>query len=261
MSPDDANQDRDGRDGNDASAPTASVKRPLPFRLVLPLGQLLLCAVLILIVCGPRSLLPVRTRPTGVVKITFTDRAATQPTRDVQPTKTDPTTTGTQPSRRAQPTRVVDVESDRQMRITGRVLASIWEINLPGGILQMKMAAYASTHQGWLAKAMDAVSCSPFSCSVLCFPFWWIVGRSADALLARRRKVIAPRIHFVEAAISFLLLAGGVFLTIGALVAFFTGRGEPGFPLAVTVVLLWSFLGGIGVRARRDQLRLRRSAA
>jgi len=203
--------------------------------MVLPLGQLALCAVLILIVCGPRSLIPVRTRAaSGVVKITFSDRAS------------DP------PSRRP------EAPSDLGMRISGRVLGSIWIFNLPGGILQMEAAAYGRTHHGWIGGAMETISCSSLSCSVLCLPFWWIAGRGTDALIAMQRKLIAPRIHFHEAVISFVLLAGGILLAAVGISMFFSGSGSAIF---LAALLLWSFLGGIGVRARYQQLRLRRSLA
>jgi hypothetical protein len=144
------------------------------------------------------------------------------------------------------------------MRITGRVLGSIWALNLPGGVLQMKLAAYGRTHDGWIARAVVAFTCSLLSSSVLALPLWWIAGRGADALLAMRRKLVAPRIRFPEAAISFVLFAGGAFFAVVGIVTLFSG-GESA--LLLLAVLLWSFLGGIGVLARYKQLRMRRSPA
>ena len=56
MAREDVNQDRSDATGGGQGAAT---RRPFRFIVVLPLGQLLLCAVLIVIVCGPGSLMPV----------------------------------------------------------------------------------------------------------------------------------------------------------------------------------------------------------
>jgi hypothetical protein len=45
---------------NASSQPTAT-RRHSPVRVVLPLGQLVLCAVLLVMACGPESLMPVST--------------------------------------------------------------------------------------------------------------------------------------------------------------------------------------------------------
>ena len=135
---------------------------------------------------------------------------------------------------------------------TGRVLASVWLLNVPGDILQLKLAAYGSSHQGFVARAVDAFTCSSLSSALLALPLWWIVGRGADALIALKRKAIHPRIRFAEAAISFLLLmAGALFSVIGIYFAL-SGRGSW---MLVAASLMWAALGGLGVRAWQMQRR------
>jgi len=213
---------------NASRQPTA--RRRFPLRLVLPLGQLVVCAVLLVIFCGPGSLMPVIRRGTIYVEAqaTFTDRSD-----DVAATHA------------AQP-------PDRHITTTGRVLASVWLLNVPGDILQLKLAAYGSTNSGWLARAVDAFTCSRLSGALLALPLWWIVGRGADALLALKRKAIHPRIRFAEAAISFLLLMGGALFSV---IGIYMGLAGTGSWAMVAALLLWAFLGGVGVRARQMQRR------
>jgi len=85
---------------------------------------------------------------------------------------------------------------------------------------------------------------------VFALPLWWIAGRGLETLVAIRRKLITPRIRWIEAAISLLLLFFG---TIGIAGFFFNGFDF----LAVHFSdLLWGFLGGIILLAWRKQRRI-----
>lgn len=234
MAPEEVNQGRNDSTGGEQEAAT---RRPFLFSLVLPLGQLLLCAVLIMIVCGPGSLMPVSSTGTIYVeaKNSVTEHASDGPVR--------PSETPTPPNRR--------------IWTAGHVLASIWLLNVPGSMVSMKLAAYGSTHQGFMARVLDGFASSQLSGSLVALPFWWIAGRGADALLAMRRNVIAPRIHLPETAIAFLLLAGGVLFCILEVVAFFSDRAAP---MILAAMALWTFLGGITVRARYKQRRIMQAA-
>jgi hypothetical protein len=121
----------------------------------------------------------------------------------------------------------------------------------------MKLAAYARTHNGWLARAVDSFTRSLLSGSVLALPLWWIVGRGADALIAMKRKAIHPRLRFPEAAISFLLLMAGALFTVSGI--YFALSGSGSWALAAAS-LLWASLGGLGVRAWNGQRQNRLAA-
>jgi hypothetical protein len=221
---------------NSSSQPAAT-RRHFPLSLVLPLGQLLLCAVLIVIFCGPESLMSVKTTTgTGTIYVetqsTVTDRSGDGPATHVHIHAQQP--------------------PNGHVTATGRVLVSVWLLNLPGSILKMKLAAYGSTHQGFVARAVDAFTGSWLSGAVLALPLWWIVGRGADALLALKRKAIHPRIRFAEAAISFLLLMAGALFTV---IGIYAALSSSGSWALVVATLLWSFLGGLSVRAWQMQRR------
>ena len=223
-----------GSPTENASSQSTSTRRRFPFRLALPVGQLVLCAVLLVIVCGPESLIPVIRTGTIYVETqsNFTDRSGSE-------------------SGRAHATHAQQQPPPNgHITATGRVLASVFLLNLPGSILQTELAAYGGTHQGFVARSVDAFTCSSLSGAVLALPLWWMVGRGADALIGLKRKAIQPRIRFAEAAISFLLLMGGALFTVFGIYVALSGAGSW---MLVAASLMWALLGGVGVRAWQMQ--------
>ncbi|HEU5414390.1 MAG TPA: hypothetical protein VFW31_11565 [Candidatus Angelobacter sp.] len=209
-----------------------TARRPFPFRLVLPLGQLVLCAVLLVMVCGPDSLMPVIR--TGTIYVETKGVFTGYPVSGSESV----------PAKHEQP-------PAPHITATGRVLASVFLLNLPGSILTLKLAAYGSTHQGFVARAVHAFTSSWLSGAVLALPLWWIAGRGADALVALKRKAIHPRIRFAEAAISFLLLMGGALFTVFGIYVALSGAGSW---MVAAASLMWAVFGGLGVRAWQMQL-------
>jgi hypothetical protein len=108
---------------------------------------------------------------------------------------------------------------------------------------------YCRRHPGAFSRYTGVVTRGLFGWSLFALPLWWIAGRGIEALIALRRNVIAPRIHWIEAAISCLLLFFG---TVGIVGFFFNGVGF--LPVHLSE-LLWGFLGGIILLAWRKQRR------
>jgi hypothetical protein len=98
---------------------------------------------------------------------------------------------------------------------------------------------------------------------VLGIVFWWIAGRSIDALVASRRGFLSPQITWIELFVAILVVALG---TVDW-VLFLSGPNDrSGFvfpwPSALAASGLWMLLGGTSVVARIVQWRIRsRSAA
>jgi hypothetical protein len=244
--------------GANCGGQEAATRHLFRLSLALPLGQLLLSAALILIFCGPGGLMPV-SAGTSYVEVTHTATDHNSANDDAEELylerkAAEEKDNSERVGRAAAP-------SSQQERITGRVFASVWLLNLPGGFLQMEAARYARNHHGWIAGALGTFTSSFLCSSVLALPFWWIAGRGADALISLRRNVIAPRIRIPEAAVGFLMLAGAVLLAIAALLAFITGGDKLGALLIMMFLLLWCFLGGMTVRARYKQRHIEQPAA
>jgi hypothetical protein len=121
-------------------------------------------------------------------------------------------------------------------------------INLPAAVSELLVTMVKND---WPNRPWRAISCP-----ILGMIFWWIAGRGADALVATRRKNLAPRIGWVETMIGFLLLAAGATMTVG--IEFFSGSDRHDLQPAALVSAMWAFLGGLSVAAKVVQWRLRR---
>jgi hypothetical protein len=91
--------------------------------------------------------------------------------------------------------------------------------------------------------------------------FWWIAGRGIEALVASRRGLLSPAIKWIEVFVASLVVA------IGALIwaLFLSGPdGRSGFvfpwPSALAAGCMWILLGGATIAARVAQWRIRKCA-
>ena len=131
-------------------------------------------------------------------------------------------------------------------------------LNLPGGEIQLPYIILSADKMEWEPLAMDFHVWRAITLPFLCLPFWWMAGRAIDALIAIPKRKLTPRIGWVETIIGFLLMAtcalGFVALLFGVsiddrdsvMIRFVAGCG------------LWALLGSLSVIARFRQWRLRR---
>jgi hypothetical protein len=197
-----------------------------PFRRVLPLGQLVLCAIL---------LWPARDRIFAQFGI------------------------------RSNPPAVVRFGGTTMQRYrswsisTG--LDAVAALNLPAGIVQLPYAIFSADHTELMPRGMDFKVWRAVTWPLLGTFFWWIAGRGAEALAASRRKVLVPRIGWTEAVLAFILLGLGIAYIVGFV--FFSGPDIHDLALQVVAVaaFLWAFLGGLSVAAKIVQSRLRKRFA
>src|SRR5260370_17287202 len=105
---------------------------------------------------------------------------------------------------------------------SGREVAAA--INVPAAFLQLPTVFLTSDRTIWRPAGVDSQTWNAIALPVLGMVFWWIAGRGADALLAARRKILAPRIGWPEAIVGFILGAGGL---TGAIAFVFTAGAPP----------------------------------
>jgi hypothetical protein len=91
---------------------------------------------------------------------------------------------------------------------------------------------------------------------VLGMVFWWIAGRGADALRSAKSSRLAPKTTWMEAIWGFLLLVAGSTTIIG--VECFSGKDRAALQSMATIAALWAFLGSLSVAGRIVQWRLRK---
>jgi hypothetical protein len=89
--------------------------------------------------------------------------------------------------------------------------------------------------------------------------FWWIAGRSIEALAASRRRLLAPIIVWLEVLVASLVIAFSSALCVGFILDP-SIREEFIYPWRLTAVAagLWILLGAATISARVVQWRIRR---
>ena len=144
------------------------------------------------------------------------------------------------------------------LRIRFGVAQGITLLNLPGAFLQIPEAMFRSSHMNWSPPGIDPRIWMALSATILGTPFWWMAGRSVEALSALRHKHLRPQINWVETVVGFLLMAGGaVMFSAGVIYGFFIDHDPVSLHLGAAGGL-WALLGSLSVIARFRQRRMRK---
>jgi hypothetical protein len=148
---------------------------------------------------------------------------------------------------------------DRWMNVQRTTFDAVSFFNLPGVIFELPSIMFTSTGQVWAPERVERQLWQAVTWPILALPFWWMAGRGLEALLSAKKKLIAPRLRWFETVLSFLLLAMGATLVIGYL--FFAGpdAGDPTMRMMGAAGGVWSVLGSIAVLAKFLQWRISRS--
>jgi len=133
-------------------------------------------------------------------------------------------------------------------------------IDLPAGVIQLPYAMFSTSHSDLRPTRVDFRVWRAITWPILGMVFWWIAGRGADALVAARRKKLAPRIRWTETIIGFLLAAGGAVFVIVFVFTAGPDRGDYDLQVVAAGAGMWAILGGLTVAARIVQRRMRRAS-
>ena len=143
-------------------------------------------------------------------------------------------------------------------RLRFGVAQGITLLNLPGTFLLIPEAMFRSSHMNWSPPGIDPRIWMALSATILGILFWWMAGRSVEALSALRHKYLRPQINWVETVVNFLIMVGGaVLFSAGVIYGFFIDRDSLSFHLAAAGGL-WALLGSLSVIARFRQSRMRK---
>jgi hypothetical protein len=225
--------------------PEEAVRRPFPFRRILPVGQLLLCTLL---------LWPYRALIAFELFGLRIHSGASRIHESAPPVNLTLNADGK-----------LDLPSDPQFqkRINAQENAfdMVGLLNLPAVLVQIPYITFNESHREWMPGFIPSFafrSWRAISWPLLALPFWWMAGRGAEALASARRKLLVPRLRWPETVISFLLMAGGLTLAVAF---FFDGpdRSDPSLRLFAVAGGMWAVLGSLTVVARLAQWRIRKA--
>ena len=206
--------------------------RVIAFRWVLPIAEILLCAVLL----WPwRGFLTWQLRSAGHA---YWPTAIKRP----EPVHLDIKLTGDTKTQQE-----LDAAKVLEMRVSAPAV-----LNIPCslfGLLRREAVPRGMLPEFWRSLSW------PFFGIV----FWWIAGRGIEALVASRRRLLSPAITWIEVFVASLVIVPGVFIWL----LFFSGD-RAGFifpwPGALIASAIWILLGGATIAARIAQWRIRRGS-
>jgi|ERR1700722_4886295 hypothetical protein len=211
--------------------------RCLPYRWILPIAQLLICALV---------LWPIRSDFVFEIRASIRSygaaRALKQEPHYVLPYSLDQV--------------VIDPQWERSFRNKERRLWTPTLLDIPVRLLALPYAIHNPDKTEWTPNGMDFKTWRAISWPLVGMIFWWIAGRGVEALLAARRNMIEPPLNWAEAAIGIILLVWGLMTLIASM---FTIKYESEIPWVLMLVsgALWLALGGSVVAARVAQRRIR----
>jgi hypothetical protein len=137
----------------------------------------------------------------------------------------------------------------------GFFLDSIIMLNIPAGLIQLPYAIKNPTKQEWMPEGIDGGIWRAITWPFLCIPFWWIAGRAVDALKALSQRLLSPRISLMETVIGSFWLASGMLLFISFLIMAGVKK-DANLTRIAAAGGLWICLGALPVVARVSQRRL-----
>jgi hypothetical protein len=205
------------------------MKQPsgIPFRWVLPVAQIILCAIL-LWPFRPGYMIQIRSALHGYWP-ELVDRQELS-IRLNEPNRGNGS--GAQPN--------------TEWRLVAPQL-----LNMPVGLTGLAMRA--TVPMGMMAEWWRSITWP-----IVGIFFWWIVGRGLEAILASRRLQISPRLHWAETIVALLVSFGMGAILVG-LAADASWRSESILPWQpeIAACFLWLILGLAIAVAHLLQMRLK----
>jgi len=209
----------------------------LPYRWILPIAQLLICAI---------ALWPIRSTLLTREPPRFSFDISTIPSD--QKSSTD--------SHLNLPLDLDSPEMLRSIRNTERRLWTPTLLDMPAGLVQLPYVISNRAKTEWVPNGMDVKRWRAITWPFVGLIFWWIAGRSVEALLAARRTIVHPSISWIETGIGVYLLLWGIIILVAPLCA---GNSDTDISLVFISGsgAMWAVLGAAIVIARIAQRKIR----
>jgi len=224
--------------------------RPIPFRWVLPVAQLLLCVAI---------LWPFRARLTFEIRTSL--HAYRSDGRETQLPKIS--------LRELYPDLLPDYSNlsaviEARERIVEPSRLRLWApvlLNVPAATAELPFSLSNPDGRYWVPKGMTLRVWQAISVPLIGLVLWWIVGRAIEALLAASRDVVRPKITWAELLAASVFVLIGIFALVSPIEADIRSEPEPPWIYLSTAGALWLICGTAIIASRVMQWRIRRRAA
>jgi hypothetical protein len=212
-----------------------------PLRWIFPVAQLFLCVVI---------LWPMRQGLVDQIRASLREYGISHDTaarNSVTP--------------RLRPFDFSDPDVQRRIKISEAREWDVAALNLPGGLPDLTYAILSPAHSEWIPRGMFMWTWRDLSWPVIGIFFWWLAGRSIEALLFSRHRILLPKVRWWEVVVSLPTVAFGAIWAVGLCIDQ-SARKE--FPLWIPLAVfgsMWLVLGASTSLAYFVQWRLRRQLA
>jgi hypothetical protein len=216
---------------------TSTSGHSLPFRRILPLAQLVISML---------AVWPIWLRLVLALGVLIQPNAPALPQKPINimiPSASEP----------------------RRLTFTEIRLITPAALNVPVQIVQIPYAIFSSTKSEWIPSISWLPPVFQFSeiwramtWPFAGIPFWWVVGRSFEALAAHKRAA-TPKIHWVELLFGLVMVAFGILM----FAVFVSDSTFPSLLLFTSLAggILWAVLGSVILAAYVLQRRKRQVRA
>ena len=172
-------------------------------------------------------------------------------------------------ARQQQPGRTINIEipsltpeqqqvADRAARMEGLRMTVPPILNLPVAFVQLPYVIANSAHQEWIPRGMISTTFHALSWPICGVFFWWLAGREIDAFCAARKSLLLPRITIAETIFAVIFLGFGVFALVGILTSTPDDRADLNFMGFMVGGILWAILSGFSLASRYLQWRIKK---
>jgi hypothetical protein len=212
-----------------------------PLRWIFPLAQLFLCAVI---------LWPMRLMFVGQIRASLREYGSSHDTaarNSVTP--------------RLRSFDLSDPDVQRRIKTSEAREWAVAALNLPGGLPDLAYAILSPAHSEWTPRGMFMWTWRDLSWPIIGIFFWWLAGRSIEALFCSRHKILLPKIRWWEVVVSLPAVAFGAIWAVGLCI---DQNARKEFPLWIPLAVfgsMWLVLGASTSLAYFIQWRLRRQLA
>ena len=215
--------------------------RVLHLRWIFPLAQLLLCSAI---------LWPMRPMLVSQIRASLRDYRMSYDTVAQNPV-----------TARLVPFDLSDLDVQRRVRNPEAREWAVGALNLPGSLPDVTYAILSSAHSEWTPRGMFMWTWRDLSWPIIAIFFWWLAGRSIEALSFSRHNILLPKIRLWEVVVSLPAMTYGA---IWAVLLCFDQSARKELPFWMLMAAfggMWFVLGACTSLAYFVQWRLRRRLA